>query len=50
MEVGFDPFLVGLFHVLSNAYFQAALSFNLSMQATFENKVRLGAVFFPAII
>ena len=50
MEVGSAPFSDGLFYVLSYTYFQDALPFNLSKQATFENKVSLRAVFYSVII
>ena len=49
MEVGSGLFLIGLFHVLSYVYFQEALSFNLSLQATFKNKLSLEAVLYPVI-
>ena len=50
MKVDSGPFSDGLFYVLLYTYFQDALPFNLSMQATFENKVTLGAVFYSVII
>ena len=39
MEADSGPFSVGLFYVLSCVYYQEVLPFNLSMQATFQNKM-----------